>query len=127
MSDGQDLSKRERQIMAAVYAAGEASAGAVRGAMPDPPTLTAVRTLIRILERKGHLTHHKAGRHFVYRSATAPKQAARHALRQLLATFFSGSVERAVAAHLADPETAIDPAELARLRDLIDQAQRNGR
>ena len=95
--------------------------------MADPPTLTAVRTLIRILERKGQLSHRKAGRHFLYRPATSPRRAGRLALRQVLATFFSNSVERAVAAHLADPATKVDPGELARLRSLIDQAEKQGR
>jgi BlaI family penicillinase repressor len=126
MEDEMGLSRRERQIMAAVYAAGECSAEQVRSALLDPPTLTAVRTLIRILERKGHLKHRKAARHFVYRPARPPKQAAHAAFRQVLATFFSGSVERAFAAHLADPKSKIDADELTRLRDLIDAASRKG-
>ena len=121
-----ELSKRERQIMDVIYAAREASAAQVVLALPDPPTQTAVRTLLGILERKGHLTHIKRGRQFIYRPTHPRRQAARSALRRLLTTFFDGSVEHALASYIADPKTRLSDDQLERLGDLIDQARRGG-
>src|SRR5688572_24754343 len=114
--DPMRLSRRERQIMEVVYArGGEATASDVLAALPDPPTRTAVRTLLRILEGKGHLTHRKAGREFVYRPTRPRGQVARSALRRLLDTFFGGSLEQAVATYMADPKAKLSDAELHRL------------
>ncbi len=126
-SAGERLSKRERQIMDAVWAApgGGATATAVRDALPDPPGRTAVRTLLTILERKGHLTHRLVGREYVYRPARPRAAAARSALRRVLSTFFAGSLERAVAAGLADPAGKLTDDELARLSELIERAKRD--
>ncbi|HEX4794225.1 MAG TPA: BlaI/MecI/CopY family transcriptional regulator [Humisphaera sp.] len=124
--DPAELSKRERQIMEVIYAAREASANQVVAAMSDPPTQTAVRTLLGILERKGHLTHIKRGRQFIYRPTHPRRQAARSALRRLLATFFDGSVEHALASYIADPKSRLSDEQLQRLGDLIDQARRDG-
>jgi BlaI family transcriptional regulator, penicillinase repressor len=124
MSDPFHLSRRERQIMEVIYARGESTALEVLGDLPDPPSRTAVRTFLRILEEKGHLTHRQRGREFVYRPIRPRTQAARAALRRLLSTFFEGSMERAVAAHLADPKTRLSGEQFARLRELIDEAQR---
>src|SRR5206468_13055893 len=76
------LSRRERQIMDVVYARGEATAADVVAGLPDPPTKTAVRTLLRILEQKGHLTHRRAGLTFVYRASRPRARAGRSALRR---------------------------------------------
>ena len=127
MKDPLHLSKRERQIMEIVYARGQATASDVLDDLADAPSRTAVRTLLRILEDKGHLAHDKHGREFVYRPTRPRQQVARSALRRLLTTFFDGSLEEAVAAHLADPTTEMSPDELARLRRLIDEAQQKGR
>jgi len=124
MSDPAQLSRRERQIMEAVWAAGEATVTQVMAAMPAPPSRAAVRTLMTILERKGHLTHGKAGKEFVYRPARPRDQTARSALRKLLHTFFAGSLSRAVAARLADPADKLSDDELGLLADLIEQAKR---
>jgi BlaI family transcriptional regulator, penicillinase repressor len=121
------LSKRERQIMEALYRRGEATAVEVLGDLADPPSRTAVRTLMRILEDKGHLTHRKSGREFVYRPTRARRQVARSAFRRLLATFFGGSIEQAVAAYMADPSADLSEQELDRLRALIEQARAKGR
>ena len=126
MSDPLQLSKRERQIMEAVYARGEASANDVMDDLPDPPTRTAVRTFLRILEEKGHLVHRKEGREFVYRPTRPIGQVGKSVLRRVLATFFGGSLEKAVAAHLSDPKAAPSEEELQRLQKLIDEARQKG-
>ena len=121
------LSRRERQIMDVVYARGEATAQQVQDGLPDPPTLTAVRTLLRILVSKGHLRPRKAGKAFVYAPARPRARAARSALRRVLDTFFGGSLEQAVAAHLADPGSDVSAEELDRVACLIRQAKEKGR
>ena len=121
------LSRRERQIMDVVYARGEATAADVLGGLPDPPTKTAVRTLLRILEEKGHLTHRQDGLTYVYRPSKPRGRAGRSALQRVLQTFFDGSLEKAVAAHLGDAATELSSDELNRLADLIDQARRKGK
>ena len=128
MSDPRQLSKRERQIMDAIYARGEATVSQVEGGIPDPPMRGALRTLLRILEQKGHLTHRKQGRESVYRPTQPRGQAGRSALGRVLDVFFGGSLENAVAAHLSDPRRAakISPEELRRLSDLIEQAKKRG-
>src|SRR4051812_12972295 len=121
------LSRRERQLMDIVYARGEATAAEVLGEMSDPPTKTAVRTLLRILEEKGHLTHRQDGLTYVYRASRPRGRAGQSALQRVLKTFFDGSLENAVAAHLGDPSTEMSSVELKRLSDLIDQARRKGK
>ena len=124
MAEHDPLSRRERQIMDIVYAREEASAKGVLAGMPDPPTRTAVRTMLRILEDKGHLTHRREGREFVYRPTRPKARAARSALRRVLDTFFGGSLEDAVAAHLSDPNSDLSPDELKRLAALVRDARR---
>jgi predicted transcriptional regulator len=128
MPDPLHLSKRERQIMDVVYALGEATVTQVLAGMPDPPIRGALRTLLRILEQKGHLSHRRQGREFVYRPTQPRGKAGRSALGRVLDVFFGGSLENAVAAHLSDPRRAgsLTPEELQRLSDLIDQAKKRG-
>jgi predicted transcriptional regulator len=128
MADPRQLSKRERQIMDVVYARGEATVSDVSDGIPDPPMRGALRTLLRILESKGHLTHRKHGREFIYRPTEARGQAGRSALARVLNVFFGGSLESAVAAHLSDPRKAakLTPEELRRLSGLIDKAMKEG-
>ncbi len=121
------LSRRERQIMDIVYAMGSATATQVLDGMPDAPTRTAVRTMLRILEDKGHLRHVKKGREFVYQPVRPRKRAGQSALRRTLETFFDGSLEKAVAAHLADPGAEPSAEELRRLVKLIRRAGGKGR
>jgi predicted transcriptional regulator len=120
------LSRRERQIMDVVYALGEATAAAVADRLPEPPTRTAVRTMLRILEQKGHLRHRQEGLTFVYRASRPRARAGRTALQRVLRTFFDGSLEKAVAAHLADGANELSAEELDRLADLIEQARKKG-
>jgi predicted transcriptional regulator len=124
MDDQNRLSRRERQIMSIIFAQGEASAADVWQQLPDQPSRTAVRTLLRILEQKGHLQHYKRGREFVYHPTRPRLDAGQSALRAVLQTFFDGSLEKAVAAHLSDPSAAPGRDELHRLVGLIREARR---
>jgi len=124
MDESLDLSRRERQIMEIVFARGEASATEVLAQIPDAPTRTSVRTLLRILEEKGHLAHTRRGREFYYRPTHTRQRAGRSAFRRVLRTFFDGSLEKAVAAYLTDAGTDLSPEELKRLSEMIAQAKR---
>jgi predicted transcriptional regulator len=128
MADPRQLSKRERQIMDVVYAHGEATVSQVMAGIPNPPMRGALRTLLRILERKGHLTHRQEGREFIYRPMQPRGQAGRSALGRVLDVFFNGSLEHAVAAHLSDPRRSakLTAEELERLSDLIEKARKRG-
>jgi len=128
MADPRQLSKRERQIMDVVYAHGEATVSQVMAGIPNPPMRGALRTLLRILERKGHLTHRQEGREFIYRPTQPRGQAGRSALGRVLDVFFNGSLEHAVAAHLSDPRRSakLTAEELERLSDLIEKARNQG-
>ena len=128
MADSTQLSKRERQIMDVIYARGEATITQVHLEMPDPPMRGALRTLLRIMEEKGYLTRRQEGREFVYRPKQPRGRAAKSALGRVLDVFYNGSLEKAVAAHLADPIRAkkLSRDELQRLSDLIDDAKRKG-
>ena len=127
MDEQLKLSRRERQIMDIVYARGEATATRVLEGMPDPPSRESVRTLLRILEGKGHLKHYKAGREFVYQPTRPVQKAAQSALDRVLCTFFGGSIEQAVAAHLLERGSRVSDGELKRLAGLIRQARERGR
>jgi predicted transcriptional regulator len=116
------LSRREREIMDLVFALNQATLGEILDRMEDPPTRPALRSLLTILETKGHLQHRKSGREFVYAATHEKKGAGRSALRRVLDVFFGGSLQDAVAAHLADPGEKIAPAELAALEKLVAQA-----
>jgi predicted transcriptional regulator len=121
------LSRRERQIMDIVYVRGEASGADIQEDLPDPPTRGALRIMLRILEEKGHLKHHKRGRQFIYRPTVSKRRVGPSALRRVLNTFFGGSIHNAVAAHLAQRETDVSEEELRHLAALIRQARRRGR
>jgi BlaI family transcriptional regulator, penicillinase repressor len=121
------LSRRERQIMEIIYRRGEATAVEVHSDLPDPPSNTAVRTLLGILEEKGHLRHKQVGLAFVYFPNRPREQAARSAFRGVLETFFEGSLEKAVAAHLVEETGRLSFEELDRLAELIRQARKKGK
>ena len=124
MPDPGQLSRRERQIMDVVYARGEATVSQIVAGIPDPPQRGALRTLLRILENKGHLTHRSHGREFIYRPTQNRGRAGRSALGRVLDVFFGGSLGDAVAAHLSDPRRAakLTAEDLRRLSELIDKA-----
>lgn len=120
-----DLSRRERQIMEVVYRDGRVTAAEVLERMPDPPSYSAVRALLRILESKGHLRHEDDGTRYLY-LPTLPKQSARKsALQNVVDTFFEGSTEKVVAA-LLDRDN-LSEEDLARLSALIEQTRKEGR
>jgi len=122
-----DLSRRERQIMDAVYARGRATAAQVEADLPDPPSYSAVRALLRVLEEKGHLRHRQDGPRYVYEPTVSRERARRSALERVVRTFFGGSTELAVAA-LLDPEVSqLNTEELQRLRIVIEEAQEKDR
>ena len=121
------LSRRERQIMEIVYGRGSATAADVLESMPDAPSYSAVRAMMRILEEKGHLTHRHDGPRYVY-SPVVPRTAARQsALRQLVKTFFDGSATQAVAALLDMSESRLSSDEADQLATLIEKAKREGK
>jgi BlaI family penicillinase repressor len=119
MNDLTSLSRRERQIMDVVFSRGEATATDVIQDLADAPSRAAVRTFLRILENKGHLKHFKRGREFVYKPTRLREKAGRSVFQQMLRTFFDGTLEKAVASHLADPGNEVSPEELERLSTLI--------
>ncbi len=119
-----ELSRRERQIMDVVYAAGSATAADVRAGLADPPGYSAVRALLRILEGKGHLTHTADAGRYVYAPVRPRRTAARSAVRRLLDTFFDRSPAKAVAALLDAADADLTDAELAELSALIEAAKR---
>ena len=121
-----DLSRRERQIMDVIFARGAATAAAVCADLPDAPTCTAVRTLLRILCDKGELTFRRDGKKYVYKARRPRRRAGRSALRRVLQVYFGDSLEQALASHLTDPSAQLSAEELARLEDLIAQAKRKG-
>ncbi len=127
MAFGNNLSRRERQIMDVIYERGGASVGEVMEGLPDPPSYSAVRALLRVLEEKGHVRHVKQGRGYVYLPMQPRQSAAQSALRGVLRTFFSGSVEQAVAALVSDADTQLSDEELERLAALIEQAKEERR
>ena len=119
------LSRRERQIMDVVYQRGEATAAEVLDALPDPPSYSAVRALLRVLEGKGHVRHRRQGPRYVFLPTVARETARRSALARVVQTFFDGSNQAAVAA-LID-QSSLSRADLDRLEHLIDRARQEGR
>lgn len=104
-----------------IHRQGEATAAEVNASLPDPPSYSAVRALLRILEEKGFLEHRQEGLRYVYRPTESPDLASRSALRQVVETFFKGSLANAVAA-LVDEET-LSKDELARIEAIVSKAK----
>ena len=121
-----DLSRRERQIIDILYSQGRATAAEVQAALPEPPSYSAVRAMLRILEEKGHVRHEQDGPRYVYLPTIARDNAKHSALRHVLTTFFDGSAEQAISALLGDKSAKLSDAELDRLARLIDQARKSG-
>jgi BlaI family transcriptional regulator, penicillinase repressor len=124
--DPRELGRRERQIMDAVYTIGEGSVAEVLSRLPDPPSYSAVRTMIRHLERKGYLRHRRSGTKYVYRPTQSHESASRTAIGHLLETFFGGSASDAVAALLDATADRLGDADYRRMQELIEQARRDG-
>lgn len=123
----QDLSKRERQILDALYRLERASAAEIRDAIEDPPTYTAVRTHLTNLEEKGYVTFETDGLRYIYQPVVPRDEMAGSAMDELLRTFFQDRVELAVATLLGRREANITQAELDRLAEIIEQARKEGR
>lgn len=121
-----DLSRRERQIVDALYKLGRASAADIRAEIPDPPSYSAVRALLRILEGKGHVRHEQDGPRYIYLPTVARDSAKRSALRHMLHTFFEGSATQAISALLDVSSSRLTDAELDRLAKLIEHARKYG-
>jgi BlaI family transcriptional regulator, penicillinase repressor len=118
-----DVSRRERQILDVLYTRGRATAAEIQTALPDAPSYSAVRALLRILEAKKYVRHDTDGPRYVYVPTIARDSAKRSALRHLVRTFFDGSTEQAMAALLDVSSTQLSDAELERLSSLIDKAR----
>ncbi len=117
------LSRRERQIMDILFRRGRAAAAVVRAELPGDPSSSTVRTQLRVLEEKGHVRHEEKGLRYVYLPVVPLRAARRSALRHLLATFFDGSAERAVAALLGDEATDLTEEELDRIARMVSEAR----
>ena len=127
MRNEEQMSRRERQIMDILHTRGQATAAEVHQSLPEAPGYSAVRALLRILEDKGHARHRRDGLRYVYLPTEARAKASRSTLKRVLATFFGGSVEEAVAALLEASDTELSEAEMDRLRTIIKQAKKEGR
>lgn len=121
------LSRRERQIMDIIYSRGQATANEVMENLSDPPSYSAVRALLRVLEEKGHLRHTLDGQRYVYSPTIARERVQHSALRRVLQTFFDNSAEGAVAALLDITHERLSDDELERMEKLIKQTRREGR
>jgi len=121
---GIQLGRRERQIVEILYRLGKASVAEVRTSLPDPPSYSAVRGMLNLLEGKGHVRHRRDGMRYVYAPAVAPGKARQSALRHLVSTFFEGSTLAAAAALIEMSDTRLSPGEREQLAALI--ARREG-
>ena len=120
------LSRRERQIMDVIYRRGRATAAEVLQDIADPPSYSAIRALLRLLEEKGHVHHEQDGPRYVYLPTVNRERARQSALKHVVRTFFDGSATEAVAALLNDGGKLSD-AELDRLSAMIEEAREEGR
>lgn len=120
------LSRRERQLMDLLYQRGRATAAELQANLPDPPSYSAVRALLRVLEEKGHVRHEQDGPRYVYLPRVTRERAKRSALRHVVRTFFDGSSEQVVAALLDDRASQLTDEELTRMARLIERARGEG-
>ena len=121
------LSRRERQIMDVVYRKGRASAAEVMEGLPDPPSYSAVRAMLRLLEEKGYLVHEQEGQRYVFAPTVARETARKSALKQMIQTFFDGSTTEAVAALLDISKAKLSKEELDNMSRMIEDARKKGR
>lgn len=122
-----DVGRRERQIVEIVYRLGKASVADVLEALPNPPTYSTVRAMLGKLRDKGHLTQEEEGPRYIYRPAVPAERARKTAMRQLVDTFFDGSVDRAVVALANLSDADLDPDRLDALARRIRAARQEGR
>jgi predicted transcriptional regulator len=126
MADAAHLSRRERQIMDVIYRRGRATAAEVLDDIPDPPSYSAVRAMLRLLEEKGHVRHEQDGPRYVFLPIVNRDRARKSALKHVVRTFFDGSATDAVAA-LLDAEAKLTDTDLDRLSAMIEHARTEGR
>lgn len=117
------LSRRERQIMTILYDREQATVAEIQALLPDPPSYSAVRRLVAILEEKGHVKHTEVDGRYVYNPVESWTEASRSALQQVMQIFFGGSVEKVVTTLLTDEETQLKPDEIHRLKRLIEASK----
>ena len=127
MTSPEELSRREREMMNIIFRSGKATATEVLEAMAEPPSYSAVRATLRVLEQKGHLRHQHDGTRYVYTPTVNREKARNSALDQLLSTFFEGSAANVVATLLEKSRDEMTPDELDRLSQLIADARKEGR
>ena len=125
-TDHAALTRRERQIMDILYRRGRATASEVLEELPGSLHYSTVRTQLRVLEEKGHVTHEQDGVRYVYMPALPRRAARKSALRHLVDTFFDGSAEQVVAAVLGGEGAKLSDEELDRIAELIDKAKKEG-
>lgn len=121
------LTRREREIMDIVYRRGRATAHDVLADLAEPPSYSAVRALLRLLEERGHVRHVQEGQAYVYLPAVSRGDARKSALAHVVRTFFAGSIEQAVATLVESSRSKLSKDELDRLGDLIERAKKEGR
>ena len=119
------LSRRERQIMEILYRLGRASAAEVQEALPDPPSYSAVRAHLRILEEKGHIEHEQSGQKYIFSPKVPREKARRSALQGMLRNFFEGSRAEMIATLLDNDD--VSDEELREMANLIKRARQEGR
>lgn len=122
-----NLSRRERQIMDIVYKHAQATAADVMEHLPNAPSYSAVRAMLRLLEEKGYLKHQQDGLRYVYLPTVSREKARQSALKQMLQTFFDDSTEDAVATLLDISRSKLSDSDLDRLSNLIEEARKEGR
>ena len=124
MAEPEKLSRRERQIMDVLFALKSATSGQIREQLPDPPSGNAVRTLLQILEEKGHVKRKPGkGREYIFSPTVKRSRAGIRALEHVLETFYEGSIEKALTAHLVRKKEALSAEDYERMRQLIDEAR----
>jgi len=119
------LSRRERQILDILYRRSKATAAEILAALPDPPSYSATRALLRILEQKGHIRHESDGPRYVFLPRVSRQKARASALKHMLATFFDGSAAEAAAALVDGSAVKMSSEELDQLQALIDRTRQD--
>jgi BlaI family penicillinase repressor len=123
MKNNPHLSRREREVMDLVFAQGEATLSQILEGMESPPTRPALRSILTILEGKGHLKHRQDGREFIYQPVHSREEVGQSTLSRVIGTFFGGSLTQAMAAYLSHPQTQLSADEVAELRRFLDEAK----
>ena len=113
--------------MDVLHARGSGTAAEVLSALPDPPSYSAVRALLRILEEKGHVRHRREGARYVHLPTVSRETASRSALKRVVSTFFQGSIAQAMAALLETSDAQLSEAELNKLQEMINHTNKKGR